>query len=523
MKKFFKVACLALGVGLACSFAACGGGGEEGGGPDTPGSSGSISVHYSAGGFGKEWMAKIGKDYKALTGVSVRWVPSYTTGEIQSLLVTGQEKNDVVMPLLNMYQAQDAHRLEDLTDVYNSTFEGEELAIKDKMNQSLYDYIEASDGKRYQMFGSNSVSAFCYNITTLNAAFQGEEYELPRTTNELISFADTLKSKGYYAFSSSVNINYYWDYVGTVWWAQYDGLEAFNKFYEGKYYDAASGEWKTGVEINDTLGRQYSLEALSSVLKKSNGYMHQLSDRMGFEEAQGAFLGNGYQGDNKKVAFMVNGDWLENEMSSWLLSNPQDIGMMRNPVISALATKLKTIGTDEKLSAVVKAVDEGATSYDGVSAEDFEAVRQARLMAYTATPNYPIGIPANRPAKQKQLAKDFLVYLYSARAQKIYANELQGLTMPSGYDVLSDPNNRVSEFVKSRLQAFGNDMVPVFPNNSSPMVYRGGLSELPGVGTTADKQLYNGAAPASILNTSKTNMVANWENYLKALESSGQN
>jgi len=55
------------------------------------------------------------------------------------------------------------------------------------------------------------------------------------------------------------------------------------------------------------------------------------------------------------------------------------------------------------------------------------------------------------------------------------------------------------------------------------MVYRGGLSELPGVGTTADKQLYNGAAPASILNTSKTNMVANWENYLKALESSGQN
>ena len=61
MKKFFKVACLALGVGLACSFAACGGGGEEGGDPDTPGSSGSISVHYSAGGFGKEWMAKIGK------------------------------------------------------------------------------------------------------------------------------------------------------------------------------------------------------------------------------------------------------------------------------------------------------------------------------------------------------------------------------------------------------------------------------------------------------------------------------
>ena len=518
MKKFFKVACLALGVGLACSFAACGGGGEEGGDPDTPGSSGSISVHYSAGGFGKEWMAKIGKDYKALTGVSVRWVPSYTTGEIQSLLVTGQEKNDVVMPLLNMYQAQDAHRLEDLSDVYSAKFTGEEKTVGEKLNKSLYEYIEAADGKRYQMFANNSVSAFCYNIGTLNEAFGEGKWELPRTTNELVQMAESLKSKGYYAFSTSAGINYYWDYIGTVWWAQYDGIEAYQKYFYGEYKDG--NEWKVGTQINDSDGRKYALEALSTIMRKPNGYMHALADRMGFEEAQAAFLSNGYVGDKTKCAFMVNGDWLENEMSSWLMSNPQEIAMMRAPVISNLIEKLATVNTEAKLSEVVKAVDEGKTSVDGVSAEDFAAVRDARLMCYTATPNYPIGIPANRPENKKKLAKNFLVYLYSDRAQKIIAGELQGLTYPTDYE----PDSSVlSDFVKSRKEMFGNDMIPVFPINASPMVYRGGLGDLDGLGGGPDKMLVNGSTPSSMLATCKTSLINNWEVYLKALNTSQSN
>ena len=143
-------------------------------------------------------------------------------------------------------------------------------------------------------------------------------------------------------------------------------------------------------------------------------------------------------------------------------------GMMRAPVVSALARKLSTVQTEEKLAAVVAAVDEGASSFEGVSAEDFAAVREARLMGYTATPNYPIGIPSYRPEEQKQLAKDFLVYLCSERAQKIYANKLQGLTMPYGYEV--DDTVAASDFIRSKLEAFGTDMVPVFPNNSSPMM-----------------------------------------------------
>lgn len=515
MKKIFKLGCVAISAamafGMAFGFSACDD--ENGGGG---GSGGTISVHYKSGGFGKEVYNKLAADYKALTGVTVKYVASHQTGEIQSLLQSKQEKNDIVMPLLNMYQSQDSKLLEDLTEVYDSTPEGESAPIKDKFNKSLYEYAEANDGKRYQMFTNNSVSAFCYNIGTLNEAFGEGKWELPKTTNQLLDMANQLKSKGYYAFATSTGINYYWDYVGVVWWAQYEGLESYQNYFYGKYWDEASSEWKVGQEINDAAGRKYALDTLGELMKSTNGYMHQHSGRMGFTEAQDTFLSNGYVDDNKKVAFMVNGDWLENEMSSSLMLNPQDIGMMRNPVISKLAEKLSTVGTEAKLAEVVTAVDEGKTEVAGVSAEDFQTVKEARLMGYTATPNYPMGIPAYRPENKKKLAKDYLVYLYSDRAQKIIAGELQGLTYPTSY---VPDDSLMSAFVKTRYNAFGNDFVPVFPVNASPMAYRGGLGDLPGV-SGIDKQLWDGTSATTILGVCKTDLSSNWANIIKAMETS---
>ncbi len=520
MKKILKLSCLALGACMAVGITACGKDDGSGGDGGSNGG-GSISVHYMAGGFGKEVYEKIAADYKALTGVSVKFNASYSGGEIQNLLLSGQEKNDVVLPLLNMYAAQDANLLEDLTEVYNATYTGESKPIKDKMNKSLYDYIEAKDGKRYQMFGTNSVSAICYNIGTLNEAFGAGQWELPRTTNELVEMSAQLKNKGYYAFTTSTGINYYWDYIGTVWWAQYEGIDSYNNFYYGKYWDSATSEWKLGAQIADARGREVALETLSTVLSSRNGYIHPKSKDMDFTTAQRSFLNNGYLSDKTKVAFMVNGDWLENEMASALLSNPQDIAMMRAPVVSELIEKLSTVNSEATLSAVVKAVDEGKTSYDGVSAEDFARVKEARLMVYTATPNYPVGIPANRPAAKKQLAKDFLVYLHSDRAQKIYATSLQGLTMPVDFNVLDENSGvQVSNFIRSRLSVFGNDMVAIFPRNASPIMYRGGMGDM-SVGGGVDGKLFNGTSSSGLLALAKQSIVDHWDEYMKALETSG--
>ncbi len=520
MKTVKRVLALVMALGmLACLLAGCSDDQGQGGTPgNTPQSGGgTISIHYSAGGFDGDVHEAISQDYKALTGVTVKWVPSYSTGEIQSLLTSQQEYNDIVMPLLNMYQAQDAHLLEDLTPVYDAVCDGETVAIKDKMNKTLYDYSLTEGGGRYILYGMNSVSAFCYNADTLDEAFGAGNWTLPRTTNELFQMADQLKSKGYYAFSGCSSINYNWDYLGTVWWAQYDGLESYQNYYYGKYWDEAAGDWKQGPQINDLPGRKIALDTISKMMNLKNGYMHANIKYMNFEEAQAAFLSNGFRDDDKKVAFMVNGDWLENEMFSWLISNPQNIGMMRAPVVSELAAKLPTVQTEEKLSKVVEAVDQGAASYEGVSEADFAAVREARLMCYTATPNYPIAIPAYRPEGQKKLAMDFLTYLCSERAQKIYAKSLQGLTMPYGYE--PDDTVEVSDFIKTKLEAFGTDMIPIFPINASAMVYRGGLAEFPGV-SGMDGQLTDGANSKSILEISGKALEANWENYMEALETS---
>ena len=189
--------------------------------------------------------------------------------------------------------------------------------------------------------------------------------------------------------------------------------------------------------------------------------------------------------------------------------------MMRPPVLSDLTGKLTTIKTDTLLSEVIDAIDAGETSYPNVRAEDFQTVRTARLMAYTATPNYPICIPSYRPEKQKKLAKDFLIYLCSDHAQAIYANAMSGLTMPYGYEADAE---RASDFVRSRIELFGNDMIPVFGNPSSPMVYRGGLSDFPGSTSSIDSLLIDGTSVDSILKSSGDTISLKWQTYLDAMK-----
>ena len=135
-------------------------------------------------------------------------------------------------------------------------------------------------------------------------------------------------------------------------------------------------------------------------------------------------------------------------------------------------------------------------------------------MGYTATPNYPLGIPANRPESKKALAKKFLTYLYSDRAQKIIAKELKGLCYPC---YTPDETVPVSDFVRTRLDAFGNDMIPIFPHNRSQMVYRGGLGDLVNA-NGPDAKLYNGTTAENLLATCKKGLQDNWQNYLDALK-----
>ena len=216
-----------------------------------------------------------------------------------------------------------------------------------------------------------------------------------------------------------------------------------------------------------------ALKVLERMCKKSNGYQHKYTDSMDFMKMQLAFLGHGYNKDMTPSIFSTNGEWLENEMDFALEEKPQELRFMRLPVISAIRDKTPTITDDAMLRAVVDYCD-GITSVlpAGVSEADAKYVSDARRMANSVGQDHNVGIYAK--SKAVELAKDFLKFMTTEEAGKIYANELNGLTLPYGsYDPVAD-NNPLSGYIRSKFEVM-NNCIPVYQERKPILVYRGGL------------------------------------------------
>ena len=207
----------------------------------------------------------------------------------------------------------------------------------------------------------------------------------------------------------------------------------------------------------------------------------------------------------------INGQWLENEVQSYLLTKPQDLAMIKTPVISSIVKTLENKSmTDETLSAVIDAIDKGETSYPGVSEKDFSRISEARHMVYSATFDHCCAIPAK--SKNKPLAMEFLKFMASDMGQSIYAKYLNGLTMPYGYDV----GDKVTDFVRSRYENF-SDYIPICIDFSSPLVYRQGLTAYTtGNGAGLDGVLYKGNTAEWVINDTKTTLMASWDKIILA-------
>ena len=473
-------------------------------------------ICYEAG-FGTLWLDELAREFESAYDCKVTVKRSYINGELIALLNDNSINDDIVMALGSMDNAQDKGLIIDLSDVYNATPDGEDEAIKDKMVQSVYEKLLTEDGKIYQMNWSHSVSSIVLNKTVLDRIFP-DGYKIPNTTDELVAFAEAIKAKGVYPFSVSTSISY-WDYAHWTWWAQYDGYEKYTDYYHGIYHqENADG---TVTKVKDTTGKvlenQGRLEAVKvaeTLLKKQNGYMHKYADSMTWQESQIAFVGQGYAGqDMTECAMMVNGDWLQNEVQSYLIQKNQELVMIKMPIISSIVDTLENKNmTDAELSAVIDAIDAGATSYPGVSEKDFNRLVEARRMVYSATFDHCVGVPAK--SKNKDLAKEFLKFMASDVGQAIYAKHLNGLTMAYGYE----PTGYVNSFVQSR-QELTENMIPICLDFSSPLVYRQGhTAYTTGNGVGLDGYLYNGSSASWIINDTKTTLLASWDEIMKAFE-----
>lgn len=477
------------------------------------GSGGNLVIGCMDAGFGLDWLRNIAAGYSKESNVKVTVGQISSASEVISQLAAGSCNYDIIMTVGSLFKSSQQGYLENLTEtVYNVTPEGESQPIAAKMNQGVYNGFMNTDGQLYLMNWADAVAGINYNKTTLDEIFP-DGWEIPNTTDELIAMCNDIKavkdtdgSQKYYPFSGTAKSDYI-DYVLYVWGAQYDGTEAYFDYYDLTYTDS-TGKKQIADSYSDIApaGRLEALEVAAEIYSKSNGNMHAYGTEMDYLEAQSAFAGNGFNGvDMKKCAFIVSGAWLENELATDLAMNPQEIGMMKTPVVSSIIEQTTTILDDKMLSAVIEQIDAGNTweqaleadaSLKNVSKPDYERVAEARNCIYSGVFDHCIGVPVNgADDENKQNAYDFLVYMASDAGQEIYADTLGGLTQVYGYDA---DTSESSGFVKSVVEGIGKDYTPIYTDYFSACVTDGGLRYL--AMNDRSSGLMNGSYRASTLN-----------------------
>ena len=448
-----KIVTVLLSILLMFSFTGCGSNNN----PDNPyqndnkaDSDNTLDIMAINKGYGVRWLIALADEFTAKHPDIEITIRTETDDEILSTQLgmgLAYSKYDLFFSSLT---PSSTSVLTDLSDVYESAPEGE--TIKERMDPALLRSFASEDesGKTvyYSMPWVQSLGGLLANneklVSVLGSDWQ-TKYPV-RTTAELESLASVLKGRNLPAFIHSADTSYY-QYLYEVWWAQYEGLEAIGDFFRGRSYD---------VEGNPTLspniflqeGRLKALEALESMLQPSKGYSYEVSNNIGWNETQTRFM----MGD---AAFLPLGDWTVREMSSSFPNS--DLLMLRTPIVSSLGTKLGI--TETELCEVIDYVD-GVTqqkpqiSPTGSYTSDqvIEEVTAARKITFSYSDRHTAYVASY--GRGKQHAVDFLKFMTSNEGQKIFAETMQGPTLPYGYDVSKDAGiwNSYSKFAKSRWE-----------------------------------------------------------------------
>ena len=331
----------------------------------------------------------------------------------------------------------------DLTDlVYNAKVPGEDITYIEKLNKdysAAYKYTDPVSGeeKYYLAPYYTGIYGFIYNEDALS----GYGLEVPRTTDEfynaLVTIREANKSKygvdptAQYGFIQSKEAPY-WQMGGgalTPWWAQYEGVEGYDNFYNG----IVAGERSIGIFKQQ--GRLEALKVIEKLVDYNNGFIAPASFNTEFMIAQTSFL----QGS---AVFHFNGDYFIDEMKE-IKGQLIDRGlkvpvikMMKTPIISSITDKCTTIADDAELSALVKAIDEGSTALQGkgyeVNQKDFDKIFEARRIINGSLTG-PAIIPAY--AKGKDIAVDFLKFMATDEGISAYCKGSSGGTIAFDYDM----------------------------------------------------------------------------------------
>lgn len=322
--------------------------------------------------------------------------------------------------------------LKDLTDLYDSNPYNENKTIREKYRAEFLPYTEY-DGKNYIMHWAHGPCGLVYNKTL----FEQNGWELPKTTDELIELTAKIKlanlktadNKKVYPFAwAGDNASNYWQYLSSVWWAQYQGEKGFEG--QGSYEDFWEFEYDSslaeGYKVYEQEGRLKALEVMESLLRsRSNNYDPNAINWSHIDAQQNFLLG--------RAAMIPTGDWMENEMKELQLY--LEIGLMETPVISSLQTRLGLTDADW----------EQALTTPGSNAD----IDYAQGLMYNVGINLEMVIPSY--SDKIDLTYDFLRYMYSDEGMAIFLRT-SGSSLPLKFIDDSKIPDGMSGFVEDKLR-----------------------------------------------------------------------
>lgn len=444
-----KLICTALSVWmLMLPLGACGNGGKAA--PTNPDGSyvqvKKCIVAYNSSGYGNSWLkaaeAAFEKTYAA-EGYDIELKISYNNENNAALEIgKGPEKNDVDLYIGagDMERVLDASKktmrdggavLLDLSDTVwnqpavglNKQEETKTIAERYLLDTEYLYYdgaIEEFHGGIYALPLTIGSCGIVLNPVVTEKYGYGLD-NLPRTTDEFnamcFAIEENTEETGVYAYAwPGGNASGYIAYLFYEYFAQYSGKEAFMNFV--KTIPESGDILKDGWMVYEDKGILEGLRAMDPIMKPQ--FSPPGSASMTHLEAQHEVLvGN--------AAFIMNGDWVLNEMEEQYYAEASQCVMMNTPVLSVIGTECGI--TDAQLSQAVGLIDEGKTNGEiiaaipGLDETETQRIRDARNIYSCGDKTVRGGACIPAYADGKDVAVLFLRFLCSEDGCQIIRDE----------------------------------------------------------------------------------------------------
>ncbi len=438
-------------------------------------------VKYNSSGYGHAWLEKAAEVFNEMykeEGYKVELQIALDSGENAQLEIgKGPDKNDTDLYMnANGVEAMlDASKktmrdggsvLVDLTEVLwnkpaiNAKKEEESKTVAERyLLDEEYLYYQ---GAREEFHGG--IYALPMSIGScgiiLNPAVT-EKYgygldNLPKTTDEFnamcAKIAETSAETGVYAYSwPGANASGYITYLFFEYFAQYSGKEAFMNFVKTKPSSDATIDdiRENGWKVYEDKGILEGFKAMEPIMKPEFSPPGSVS--MDHLTAQDKLL-------TGQAAFMMNGDWLLNEMEELQAEYYEAAAncvMLNTPILSVIGVECGI--TDAELSQAVTMIDEGKANADiiaaipGLDEAETQRIRDARNVYGCGEKSVLAGAMIPAYSDGRDVAILFLRFLLSEDGCQIVRDEAFNIPAFATESYASKGNTRYMESVIANI------------------------------------------------------------------------